>query len=214
MKDYEAKIKLSLIQYLLRTDKYNSIIATEVPINQTQNIVDVLQISTTVSSAFEIKSDRDNFSRLDKQIQSYSSVFNYVSVVISENNYKAVLPLIPKKIGIMLIKESDIIVKRKPSEIKKLSKDALAKIIWKNNLLKIMSSKFTTHQLKDLSDYELRKLLIKYYNLKEIRSFAYNFLMQKYSSSFINFKKNLGAQIHEDDLVELGIQNTNFKNIV
>lgn len=214
MKDYEAKIKLSLIQYLLRTDKYNSIIATEVPINQTQNIVDVLQISTTVSSAFEIKSDRDNFSRLDKQIQSYSSVFNYVSVVISENNYKAVLPLIPKKIGIMLIKESDIIVKRKPSEIKKLSKDALAKIIWKNNLLKIMSSKFTTHQLKGLSDYELRKLLIKYYNLKEIRSFAYDFLMQKYSSSFINFKKNLGAQIHEDDLVELGIQNTNFKNIV
>lgn len=214
MKDYEAKIKLSLIQYLLRTDKYNSIIATEVPINQTQNIVDVLQISTTVSSAFEIKSDRDNFSRLDKQIQSYSSVFNYVSVVISENNYKAVLPLIPKKIGIMLIKESDIIVKRKPSEIKKLSKDALAKIIWKNNLLKIMSSKFTTHQLKGLSDYELRKLLIKYYNLKEIRSFAYDFLMQKYSSSFINFKNNLGAQIHEDDLVELGIQNTNFKNIV
>ncbi len=214
MKDYEAKIKLSLIQYLLRTDKYNSIIATEVPINQTQNIVDVLQISTTVSSAFEIKSDRDNFSRLDKQIQSYSSVFNHVSVVISENNYKAVLPLIPKKIGIMLIKESDIIVKRKPSEIKKLSKDALAKIIWKNNLLKIMSSKFTTHQLKGLSDYELRKLLIKYYNLKEIRSFAYDFLMQKYSSSFINFKKNLGAQIHEDDLVELGIQNTNFKNIV
>lgn len=214
MKDYEAKIKLSLIQYLLRTDKYNSIIATEVPINQTQNIVDVLQISTTVSSAFEIKSDRDNFSRLDKQIQSYSSVFNYVSVVISENNYKAVLPLIPKKIGIMLIKESDIIVKRKPSEIKKLSKNALAKIIWKNNLLKIMSSKFTTHQLKGLSDYELRKLLIKYYNLKEIRSFAYDFLMQKYSSSFINFKKNLGAQIHEDDLVELGIQNTNFKNIV
>lgn len=214
MKDYEAKIKLSLIQYLLRTDKYNSIIATEVPINQTQNIVDVLQISTTVSSAFEIKSDRDNFSRLDKQIQSYSSVFNYVSVVISENNYKAVLPLIPKKIGIMLIKESDIIVKRKPSEIKKLSKDALAKIIWKNNLLKIMSSKFTTHQLKGLSDYELRKLLIKYYNLKEIRSFAYDFLIQKYSSSFINFKKNLGAQIHEDDLVELGIQNTNFKNIV
>lgn len=214
MKDYEAKIKLSLIQYLLRTDKYNSIIATEVPINQTQNIVDVLQISTTVSSAFEIKSDRDNFSRLDKQIQSYSSVFNYVSVVISENNYKAVLPLIPKKIGIMLIKESDIIVKRKPSEIKKLSKDALAKIIWKNNLLKIMSSKFTTHQLKGLSDYELRKLLIKYYNLKEIRSFAYDFLMQKYSSSFINFKNNLGAQIHEDDLVELGIPNTNFKNIV
>ena len=214
MKDYEAKIKLSLIQYLLRTDKYNSIIATEVPINQTQNIVDVLQISTTVSSAFEIKSDRDNFSRLDKQIQSYSSVFNYVSVVISENNYKAVLPLIPKKIGIMLIKESNIIVKRKPSEIKKLSKDALAKIIWKNNLLKIMSSKFTKHQLKGLSDCELRKLLIKYYNLKEIRSFAYDFLMQKYSSSFINFKKNLGAQIHEDDLVELGIQNTNFKNIV
>lgn len=214
MKDYEAKIKLSLIQYLLRTDKYNSIIATEVPINQTQNIVDVLQISTNVSSAFEIKSDKDNFSRLDKQIQSYSSVFNYVSVVISENNYKAVLPLIPKKIGIMLVKESGIIVKRKPSEIKKLSKDALAKIIWKNNLLKIMSSKFTTHQLKGLSDYELRKLLIKYYNLKEIRSFAYDFLMQKYSSSFINFKKNLGLQIHEDDLVELGIQNTNFKNII
>jgi hypothetical protein len=214
MKDYEARIKLLLIQYLLKINCRNSIIATEVPVNQTQNIADVIQISPNISYAFEIKSDRDNFVRLSKQIQSYSSVFNYVSVVVSENSYKSVLPLIPKKIGIILIKESDIIVKRKPTEIKKLSKDALAKIIWKNNLLKIMSSKFATNKLKDLSDYELRKLFIKHYNLEEIRSYAYDFLIQRYSSSFINFKKNLGAQIHEDDLVELNIQNTNLKNII
>ncbi|MBE6445670.1 MAG: sce7726 family protein [Alphaproteobacteria bacterium] len=213
MKDYEAKIKLSLIQYLLQNDNKQAIIATEVPINQTQNIVDVLQISPMISCAFEIKSDKDNFSRLSKQLQSYSSVFNYVSVVVSENNYKAILPLLPKKIGIVLVTGSNITVKRKAMEIKRLSKIALAKIIWKNNILKIMSNKFATNRLKYLSDYELRKLFIKHYNLEEIRVYAYNFLMQKYQTSFTNFQKNLGAYIHEDDLVELNIQNTNFKNI-
>lgn len=214
MKDYEARIKLLLIQYLLKKNCCDSIIATEVPVNQTQNVADVVQISLNTSYAFEIKSEKDNFSRLDKQIKSYSSVFNYVSVVVSEHNYKSVLPLISKKIGIILIKESSVIIKRKPTEIKRLSKNALAKIIWKNNLLRILSNKFALKQLKGLSDYELRGLFIKYFNLEEIRYFAYDFLMQRYRIPFENFKKSLGQHIHQDDLMELNIQDTNVKNII
>jgi len=55
------------------------------------------------STVYEIKSERDSLSRLDKQISSYRKVFAKVNVITGENHLDAVLATTEKSIGVLLL---------------------------------------------------------------------------------------------------------------
>jgi len=52
------------------------------------------------STVYEIKSERDSLSRLDRQIDSYRKVFAKVNVITGENHLNAVINLVPHDVGI------------------------------------------------------------------------------------------------------------------
>ncbi|CAA0114100.1 Uncharacterised protein [Halioglobus japonicus] len=57
------------------------------------------------STVYEIKSERDSLSRLEQQIRSYRKVFAKVNVITGENHLDAVLSLVPKDVGVMLLSD-------------------------------------------------------------------------------------------------------------
>lgn len=60
--------------------------------------VAILNGTTTV---FEIKSERDSLSRLEKQIASYREVFSSVFVIAGENHVDAIIDAMPTDVGVV-----------------------------------------------------------------------------------------------------------------
>ncbi|MGF1572045.1 MAG: sce7726 family protein [Sumerlaeia bacterium] len=66
-------------------------------------------------TAYEIKSEKDNLTRLSKQIESYRLVFSTVNIISAEKHIDTILEMIPRDVGIFtLTKTSSIKTIRQP----------------------------------------------------------------------------------------------------
>lgn len=92
----EYAIKASFInKVLLRGKSHVSIFE----LNVGSSRVDLCKINGT-SIAYEIKTDLDNFNRLDKQLNDYLQVFEEVYVICSNSRVDKVKVIVPEEVGI------------------------------------------------------------------------------------------------------------------
>ncbi len=75
---------------------------TEFRIGQCKADVVILNGTGTV---YEIKSERDNLSRLHRQVESYARVFAKVNVIVGENHLSSVCKSVPKFVGILVLSD-------------------------------------------------------------------------------------------------------------
>jgi hypothetical protein len=64
-----------------------------------------LAILNGTSTVYEIKSERDSLTRLEKQVASYSKVFSRVYVIAGEQHIESVLRLIPADVGVLRLNQ-------------------------------------------------------------------------------------------------------------
>ncbi len=62
-----------------------------------------IAIFNGTATVYEVKSERDSLSRLERQVTAYSKVFARVFVVAAENHIDAVIGMVPKDVGVMLL---------------------------------------------------------------------------------------------------------------
>lgn len=75
---------------------------------------DVVLLNGT-STVYEIKSEYDSFARLERQIQSYFEIFDYINVITSPLQAKKLDSILPDKAGILVLTDRNTIsTKRKP----------------------------------------------------------------------------------------------------
>jgi len=66
-------------------------------------IVDVAVVSSAgLTCGYEIKSDCDSLKRIPRQVEAYSKIFDYCSVVITEKHLRKIKPLIPASWGVIV----------------------------------------------------------------------------------------------------------------
>lgn len=161
----EICIKSSFIKQVLMTGKRHVTIF-ELPVGSSR--ADLCKINGE-SIAYEIKTDLDNFTRLQKQINDYYKIFEKVFIICSETNVENILKLIPESCGVYSYKQNRqknykfTLVKEASSE-NQISPLAQLKLIRKNELY--------THFSLDPS---LRK-----------RSYVIDKIIQTYSPEIIN----------------------------
>lgn len=56
-------------------------------------------------TVYEIKSERDTLSRLERQVSSYRDVFASVNVIVGENHLDGVIDAVPYDVGVMLLSD-------------------------------------------------------------------------------------------------------------
>lgn len=69
---------------------------------------DVVLLNGT-STVYEIKSQYDSFARLEKQIQAYFEIFDYINVITSPSQANKLDSILPEKAGILVIADSNTI---------------------------------------------------------------------------------------------------------
>lgn len=92
----EIAIKSSFINNVLLKLK-NQITIFELNIGECR--ADLCKINGK-STVYEIKTDLDNFKRLDKQLQEYSSIFEETYIICSEKRIHEVLKIVPQFVGV------------------------------------------------------------------------------------------------------------------
>lgn len=104
------------------------------------------------SHVYEIKTNLDNFDKLEKQIKNYRKVFEYVNVVLDEpkkhedNNKQInlITPLIDDSVGIIVLTDNYTLKTVRPaiSGLYSLNKSIMFNILRKNEYLQIIQQSF------------------------------------------------------------------------
>lgn len=99
------------------------------------NILDMLYITKNSAYAIEIKSDFDTPIRLEKQLNTYTKLFKYVSIFVSENKKEEYIQYLDEmdlnNIGLIILK-NDKIETIKPPLLNELDKTMLINNIYQN----------------------------------------------------------------------------------
>lgn len=130
----DKQIRKTLIVWILA--KYSEVrIYQEKSIDS--SICDVMAVTDEVIG-FEIKSDCDNYSRLERQIKSYEQFFDGNYLVVSDTHLKSSFDKVPAKWGIIRVSEGNISVVRPALENIRVSRRSQLSILWKLELKNLL----------------------------------------------------------------------------
>ena len=128
------KIKNILISYIKAT-------AGEVRIYQEKSIgnsiCDVMAVTDRLIG-YEIKSDLDNYTRLQEQVKSYTAFFDENYLVVGQRHIHSAAERVPDSWGILCVTESDISLVRKATTNTSVSRRKQLSILWKLELKNLL----------------------------------------------------------------------------
>ncbi len=196
-------IKAILIDDVIMEIKPIDIIISELPfLVENKQLADLVYISDYKTTAFEIKSEKDNLDKLLHQIKGYLKIFNSVYVVIHNRFIKsATIKRLPDRVGIFVIDEhKSLILKRKAGFKHILSKDLLVSLLWKQELDKI------ARNCKLRNDTSLKKQIINKFSNKDIQKIVVNSVIDRFSKRFFTFINERGKRTNIEDIKYLRVQ--------
>lgn len=96
-----------------------------------------------VLHGYEIKSNRDRLSRLASQVETYSRVFDRVTLVVGTKHVKAGLQLVPRWWGVLLVRggiEGALLDPLRPAdENPDQDPRALVELLWRDEALELLA---------------------------------------------------------------------------
>lgn len=102
---------------------------------------------------YEIKSASDTLNRLPGQVEAYTKVFDYLSIVTEGKYADKILEFIPEWVGVMLCSDTDgtksIIELRKPSKNQNREGIYIAKLLWRDELIECLNLNSIKFRKKD-----------------------------------------------------------------
>lgn len=103
-----------------------------------------LVIADQHAAAYEIKTDLDDFARLELQLHSYSTCFEYVHVVTSPAKAQRAVDEAPDHIGVLTLSDTgSIAVTRPPSGgLSRIDQSTLFRVLRRDELLAILHRRF------------------------------------------------------------------------
>ena len=145
-------------------DLYNTAALTELPIANSK--ADFVMINGK-GVVYEIKTDLDNFQRLQSQIKDYYKVFSYVNVVVSKRQVEKVKEFLKDtKVGIFELTNSGKLLCRKKSYYNndELSYEAMFQVLRKKEFETILLESFG--RLPEVNNFEYYRECLRW--IKEI----------------------------------------------
>ena len=149
-------------------DLYNTAALTELPIANSK--ADFVMINGK-GVVYEIKTDLDNFQRLQSQIKDYYKVFSYVNVVVSKRQVERVKEFLrDTKVGVFELTNSGKLICRKRAycDNEELSYDAMFQVLRKKEFEKILLEYFD--KLPKVNNFEYYRECLRW--MKEINIVA------------------------------------------
>ncbi|MEV0269622.1 sce7726 family protein [Hamadaea sp. NPDC050747] len=136
----ELEVRIALRSHLASASGQWSLIE-ELWIPQTHERVDVALVDSLLR-AFEIKSQRDNLSRLPRQVGAYSRIFDECTVVVAERHRQAALEIVPSWWGVWVVTAGNSVNMDKVRHAERnsaLDGPTLVRLLWRDELREVLT---------------------------------------------------------------------------
>lgn len=126
---------------------------------------------------YEIKTDNDNLSRLEHQIKAYNEVFDRVYIITGSRHFEQIIKRVPDWWGIYLIQslteeEYKFKLLRKPKVNRQKSSIGIAHLLWKDELIEVLSSTFCYYPKTSTTKQELYRVLQEFCSANKLTKIA------------------------------------------
>lgn len=142
----------------------------ELGVFQGSNRIDIAVVNGSLHG-FEIKSEYDNLLRLPNQIQAYSKVFDYISVIASQKHIDGIRSQIPDWCGIYLAEEKaalTITSIRAPQRNLFIDAHAIVQLLWKDEIIAILGTLGISKGLSNKNKKQLWSILANSLSINEL----------------------------------------------
>lgn len=143
------------------------------------------------SSAYEIKTEFDTLNKLEKQVNDYYKVFEFVYIIIHKKHTNKAMNIVPNECGIIEYKtENGQIIfnyKRKAEKNSKIDSLFQLEVLTKSELIYL--AKKNNFSINMSSKSELISVLNKELNDVKINKYFKEILKNKYQNKWKNIKK-------------------------
>jgi hypothetical protein len=178
----DKQIRVAVYQKLFRrySTKSNALVLEEIGIRHGAARIDFLVINGLLHG-FELKSDKDNLSRLENQIQIYSSVLDRVTLVVGYRLADKALRMVPEWWGVKLVnsgKRGGIYFRdaRTPKKNPSVDKNAVVKLLWQDEALQVLEELGADAGVRSKTRKEIYARLAECAGLDLIRAKVRHFL--------------------------------------
>ena len=181
----ESDIRHAVHKKLIRYHHQNSntLVVDELGIHHGKSRIDIAVINGKLSG-FEIKSDTDDLTRLPSQMKFYNSVFNQLTLVITEKHLKRSLNMISDWWGIIVatngLRGGTYFHKiRKAKNNPEINPYALTTLLWREESVEILEAAGCSGSLLNKPKSILYKALIDKFTIEELQSTITNMLKER-----------------------------------
>lgn len=207
-KMYESEVKAMLVDYLLAYNQEDfKVIVDEFVFADGKRRADLATIGEEIT-AYEIKGDKDNLTKLDNQIKDYVKYFSSIVIVCTKKHLKHCRSL-SSNVGIILVENNGVKQIRKPTIKKTVRNEYLVEHLDRNFIVKNFKQYLGLRSGPTLIGIsEMYKIVAKSINNKDLFKIVIKYLTLKYLAQYEAFIKERGQTTTQDDLILLKTQPT------
>ena len=186
---YDSDIRKLLYLSFLKEKKFikkpeSTVIIDEFSSSYSSARIDISVLNGSLHG-YEIKSERDTLERLPKQVEYYSKIFEYLTVVTTQKYTEKINEIIPDFFGLFIVekKANDLKLKKikYPKKNKNIDYFELTKLLWKDELKEVLKennikkvSSLTRLELTIKATENISPDIIRRFVLKKIKNRANN----------------------------------------
>jgi hypothetical protein len=163
---------------------YKNLLISHIKKNQTGSIYSIvteknvgknsradLSIFSNTSIAYEIKTELDTYSRLDKQLIDYSNAFEYVNVLTTTKKIKTIEKKIDKSFGIKILNDSKEIetIREASSNLESLTHSGIYSLLRQKEVIQLLKRHYGFMPY-DFSTVSSRKEIVNSFTKIEIET--------------------------------------------
>ncbi|MFC7049293.1 sce7726 family protein [Emcibacter nanhaiensis] len=191
----ENELKALILNHLVdkRHIPNHTILASEMPINRLKTRADLAILSNDFIG-IEIKSEGDKLSRLEKQIESYKTVFDKIIVFAHEKHLQGIRKILSKNIGILVTDGYSVKHIRAPKQIRPPLKSLYLKNMKNQNIKRLIRNNGLAN--KKSREFSLAEKL----KLQDIIGSNRKYLREEYKEFSDCFWKSVNKAITPEDI--------------
>lgn len=178
----EEAIRFLLLKQLLKESKHINLASIEVPLIQGKRKIDLMIVKNNELIAYEIKSYKDNLSKLNGQVLDYLKIFDRIYLVL-DKKFEKNIGNFHSNVGIILFDIKDL----KFKTIKKAKKNKPV-LYHQSMFIDNITLQAYEKRNKISSIFELRHSLVKKIDKKAFKKIMLECLNKKYAYGFKLFQ--------------------------
>lgn len=156
----------------------------EISLASNKTRIDVIGMNDGVLCGFEIKSEADDLKKLKKQARRYRRYFEQLYLVAAERHVQAAMEMLPRYWGIWVVRPSasgvHIVRKAAPARTARTNTHQkaapLAELMWKAELIDVLSAHAPSSSLEALTWPELTRIFVERHSVREIEHYVFEAL--------------------------------------